>query len=119
MGISNHDLKLNIIKTELSDNVRLIVLFPRFLSLLPLNKKPSPAVFQYLGISPFSKNCLIVILMILTVSQRKLLHLVNMKYLGGKLFILAISHNIALITHVPTMKKNMIEHYHLMNQFYI
>lgn len=57
--------------------------------------------------------------MILTVSQRKLLHLVNMKYLGGKLFILAISHNIALITHVPTMKKNMIEHYHLMNQFYI
>lgn len=43
-----------------------------------------------------------------------------MKYLGGKLFILAISHDIALTTHVPTMKKNMIEHfYHLINQFYI
>lgn len=58
--------------------------------------------------------------MILTASHCKLLHLINMKYLGGKLFILAISHDIALTTHVPTMKKNMIEHfYHLINQFYI
>lgn len=43
--------------------------------------------------------------MILAVSQCKLLHLVNMKYLGGKLFILPISHDIALTTHVLTMKK--------------
>lgn len=58
--------------------------------------------------------------MILTVSQRKLWHLVNMKYLGGKLFILAMSNDTALTTHVLTMKKKMIEHfYHLINQFYI
>lgn len=105
LGISSCDLKLNIIKTELSDNLRLIVLFPRFISLLALNTKTSPAVFQYLGISPFSKNCLIITLMILTVSQCKLLHLVNMKYLGGKLFTLAISHDIALTIHAPSMKK--------------
>lgn len=43
-----------------------------------------------------------------------------MKYLGDKLFILAISHDIALTLHVPIMKKNMIEHFYpVINQFYI